>query len=277
MLLALASSLLYGVSDFLGGVATRRSSTLYVTTITYLATTATLGLAALVVPGVWSAEAIRVGVLAGLAAVVGFVAFYAALAAGPISLLAPGIALVQSVVPVCVGVFFLGERLQLPGWLGIAAGLAAGVLLGVPTGGPVGRASRRAVFLAVVAGLALGLSVVGIDAAPSDAGMVPVLVEAAVGLVLLGGVFVARRAAWRGAPSGVVTLAFAAGVLLGGGNALLMAALYREALSVVAVLVGLYPLGTVLLARLVLRERLSTPQLAGVGLAVLGSVLLGLA
>src|SRR6185369_12127108 len=111
-------SLFYGVSDFLGGVAARRASTLVVTTVTYLAATVALGLAAVVVPGVWSAEAVRVGALAGIAAVVGFVAFYAALAAGPISLLAPGIALVQSVVPVCVGVFFLGERLHLPGWLG---------------------------------------------------------------------------------------------------------------------------------------------------------------
>jgi drug/metabolite transporter (DMT)-like permease len=276
MLLALASSLFYGVSDFLGGVAARRASTLVVTTITYLAATVALGVAAVAVPGVWSAEAVKVGALAGIAAVLGFVAFYAALAAGPISLLAPGIALIGSLVPVCAGVFFLHERLAALGWLGIVAGLAAGVLLGVPTGSHVGRVGRRAAVLAVVAGLALGLSIVGLDATPADAGMVSVLVEVAVGLVLLVGVVLARRAPWRDTPRDVVRAALVAGALLGAGNGLLMAALYRDALSVVAVLVGLYPLGTVLLARLVLRERLSAPQLAGVGLAVVGSVLLGL-
>ncbi len=184
MLLALASSLLYGVSDFLGGVAARRSSTLVVTTITYLAATVALGLAAVIVPGVWSAPAVEVGSLAGIAAVIGFLAFYAALAEGPISLVAPGIALIGSAVPVGAGVFFLHERLGVPGWLGIAAALAAGVLLGVPTGSRVSRVGRRALVLAVVAGVALGLSIVAINAAPADAGMVPVLVEMAVGLRL---------------------------------------------------------------------------------------------
>jgi drug/metabolite transporter (DMT)-like permease len=66
------------------------------------------------------------------------------------------------------------------------------------------------------------------------------------------------------------------GVLLGAADGLLMAALRADALAVVAVLLGLYPLSTVLLARLVLGERLTRRQAAGVGLALLGSVLLGL-
>jgi drug/metabolite transporter (DMT)-like permease len=67
-----------------------------------------------------------------------------------------------------------------------------------------------------------------------------------------------------------------AGALAGVANALLMTALRQDALAVVAVLLGLYPLGTVLLARLVLGERLTARQTLGVGFAIAGSVLLGL-
>jgi drug/metabolite transporter (DMT)-like permease len=172
-----------------------------------------------------------------------------------------------------MGVLVLQERLGAVGWAGVVVALAAGALLGRSGGGPGGPVSRRAVLLAVVAAVTLGLSVVAVDSAPADAGMVPVLVEVLVGLaLLLAALLVTRTRIVRGA----LRVALLAGVLAGAANACLMAALYRDALSVVAVLLGLYPLGTVLLARLVLHERLSGSQLTGVGLAVLGSVLLGL-
>ncbi|HWB37607.1 MAG TPA: EamA family transporter [Rugosimonospora sp.] len=295
MLFALASSLFYGVSDFFGGIAARRSGVLVVTAISHLAATAALALAALAVPGTWSVAAVWTGGAAGLAAVIGFVTFYGALASGPISLLSPGIAVLQSVVPVVFGVLVFDDRLRLPGWVGILAAIVAGLLLAGPASGPVEGIAARALLSAAVSGLALGLSVVALNAAPGDSGMVPVLVEVLVGLVLLVALLGAAwiwpavrpwthvldageetQPVWAN-PRTVLLPALLAGALLGAGDGLLMAALRRDALAVVAVLIGLYPLATVILARVVLRERLRARQIAGVALAILSSAILGLA
>ncbi len=66
-----------------------------------------------------------------------------------------------------------------------------------------------------------------------------------------------------------------AGALLGIGNILLVVALHSGNLAVVAVLMGLYPVGTVILARLVLKERMSLVQFFGVALAITAAILLG--
>jgi len=326
MLLALATSVFFGVSDFFGGYAARRIPTMAVTTVTYFAATAVLAVAAAAISGVWSTGAVLVGIVTGAVALVGFVTFYAALAAGAISLVTPAVALLQSAVPVVIGVAALGERLGPQGWAGVAVALLAAPLLGIqrgegqPTAGKPaddqpsndqpgnnqrtddqpgndqlgdrrrGRLSRRALVLTVVSGLSLGLSVVTLNAAPADSGVVPVLVEVILGSVVLGALVLATRrhrglrrwAYGLGEPDGPVHWrsglrhAFVTGALLGLGEGFLMAALRTDALSVVAVVVGLYPLATVVLATLILRERLSVSQFGGVGLAIAGTVLLGL-
>lgn len=281
---------------------------LVVTTLSFLAAVPVVAAAAAIVPGAWSPGAVAAGVASGALALVGFLAFYAALAAGPISVLSPGIAVLQSIVPVVVGLTVGGERLGAAGAIGLVLAVVASPLLaiapaadgavaggGVAGGGAAhgglargGRTGLRGVLLALVASAGLGVSTVLLDAAPADSGVVPILLEVVVGAI---GLLVIVGVRWRrlrpGAPPDARPLvrpvvrpavrdALVGGALLGVANALLMLALHAGELSVVAVLIGLYPVGTILLARAVLGERLSRVQLGGVALALVACVLLGL-
>ncbi len=292
VLAALTSAVTYGSSDFLAALAARRGSLLRVTTLTYLVATALLGVLVLAVRDDLRAG-LAAGAVAGVLAVVGLLTFYAALAAGPMGVLSPVIAMLQAAVPVGAALL-LGERLTTIGWVGVAFALAATALLGsaeVAEQGPAGRGvvwTRRAVVLALVSGVTLGLSVAALDRAPAASGLAPAFVDLAVGLVLLAVLGVAARTPGGarlvrvvegtgagGAARGVAPLALGAGALMAVAQAMLMVALQNGDLAVVAVLVGLYPMATVLLARLVLGERLGRRALVGVGAALAAGVLLG--
>jgi len=308
VVVALAAGLSYGVSDFLAGSAGRRIPILGVTALSYVAALPVVGVATVLVPGAWSPAATGAGLLSGAFALVGFLAFYAALAAGPIAVLSPGIAVLQSVVPVVVGLTIGGERLGPIGVGGLVLAVVATPLLAMARGADGGRLDLRGIVLAIVASGCLGVSTVILDAAPVDSGVIPILLEVAVGAAVLPVLFAARRhrvvrallagidapAADGGsaapaaatddvagqqvgrAARSAIRAAVAAGLLLGVANVCLMIALHAGDLAVVAVLIGLYPVATILLARIVLGERLSRIQLVGVVAALVACVMLGL-
>ena len=324
VVLSLASSLFYGTSDFLGGLAARRLAVLPATLVTYLLGTAVIGVA-LLADG-WSAtpDALAAGGAAAVLAIIGFITFYAALSIGPMSLLSPGIALVQAVVPVTAALV-TGQSLSALGWGAVALAVVATILISLQHPDAAVRVTPRAAVLAAVSGVALGASVVALDASPADSGLLPAFLEMAGGLVVLAALMLLLRLtrlqpAWLAAapplppepppggpdtssvapspaaaaadasrPGGAAATAaasrsqrgawlaaVAAGVLLGAANALLMTALHAGNLAVVSVLSSLYPLATVLLAALVLRERVTRLQIAGIALALVAAVLLSL-
>jgi drug/metabolite transporter (DMT)-like permease len=292
VLLALVSALSYGVSDFMGAVGARRLRVLPATTITYLFAFGAVLVALPIVGGAWSPQTIAWGALAGVAAIAGFLAFYAALAAGPISLAAPLIAVLGSLVPVIVAVA-LGEQLRPLAWVAVALALAGAALISVTRRGAPSAIPRKTIVLSVLAGTLLGLSIVFLDRAPQDSGVTAAVVEIAVGVALLG-VLLLAGAVSAGARRAMSILdevqdettlstirarvaSAAGGVLLGIGNALLLAALQSGSLAVVSVLIGFYPIATIVLARIVHRERLSGVQLGGVVVAIAATVLLALA
>lgn len=287
--LSLVSSVLWGLSDFLGGVAARRTRVLHATALSYVAATVVLLGASFVVPGTFSQAALSAGVVAGVATMVGFLTFYAAFAAGSMGVVSAEVAVLQSVVPVAVAVTVGGEQLAPAGWMGVALAVGAGVLLGLGGEEGRGRISRTALTFGAVSGVSFGVAVVSLDAAPSQAGVLPATVEAVVGLVLLGALVLASTRSRRvavavavldgdGAPTGgrATGLALGSGVVLGLANALLLLALARGALAVVAVVIALYPIGTVVLARFVLHERLHPRQAVGIGIALIACGLLAL-
>ncbi len=291
VLLALTASVSYGVSDFAGAVAARRLRVIPATAATYSVALVTLAALLLVVPGAWSSGSVMWGAAAGIAAVVGFVAFYAALAAGPMSLAAPLIAVLGSLVPVLVAVA-LGESLPLLAWVAIGLAIVGAGLISVTRRAEAPRLRPRTVVLSVVAGASLGLSVVFLDRVPSDSGITAAVVEIAVGVGALGATLglarvvpaVARAAdslddapPSSGTRGRALAISAVAGVLLGIANAALVVALLGGSLAVVSVLVGLYPAATILLARLVHGERIGPLQVVGVVVAIGASVLLALA
>jgi drug/metabolite transporter (DMT)-like permease len=290
---ALVASFSYGVSDFLGALAATRLRVIPTTTISYAAAVVVLIVTVAATGGAWSAEVILWGAVAGVCAVVGFVTFYAAMSRGPMSLVSPLIAVLSAAVPIAAAVL-LGETLPPLAWGGVVLALVSASLIASQPRRAVGRLAVPTGILSVIAGVALGSSLIALDQAPADSGLIAALLEMAVGLVLLllvlgltavipvvkrvfDGLGVAVDAEQTLSRRRAAVAATAAGALLGVAGALVLVALQAGSLAVVSVLIALYPLATIVLARVVTKERLSAIQLLGVGLALAASVVLGLA
>lgn len=292
VVLALAGSLFYGVSDFFGGVSTRRLRVVPATTIIHVFATLALLIALPLVVVRWESDAITWGAVAGVSAIVGLLTFYAALADGPMSLVAPLIAVVGAVVPVAFAVIS-GEQLPGQAWIAIGLALVSALLVSVTRSDAAVRVRPRTVVVGLVSGISLGTALIALDQAPESAGLATAVVEILVGLgamlILLALTRLStpiRRffAQFDHQPEGgpivgvarARLLAAAGGVLVGASNAFILFALQAGSLAVVSVLVSLYPLATIVLARFTLNERVSRIQLLGMGLALVASVMLAL-
>ncbi|HLP22646.1 MAG TPA: DMT family transporter [Microbacteriaceae bacterium] len=292
IVLALVSALGYGISDFYGALATRRLGAISATLASYSSGVLVLGLGVLIVPGAWSVETVTFGALAGVLVGAGFLSFYAAIARGPVAILAPMIAVVYATVPVC-WVIARGEQLPALAWAGVALGVLAVLLLSVPAPGGAESDEERAaedaagqrrgpsiaaLLMGLGAALGMGGASVALDYVPHDSGLTSALVETIVAVVLLSLVFAFVPRPGRGeVDSRALWIALGSGVLLAVGNGLFVLALQHGSLALVGVLVSLYPLATILLARFVLREHISRVQWLGIGLAIVAAVLMGLA
>ncbi|MFF8319770.1 EamA family transporter [Streptomyces bobili] len=279
-LFALATSLLWGLADFGGGLLTRRAPALTVVVVSQSIAAVVLG-AVVVATGGWSEAGPRLwfAVAAGLVGPLALFSFYKALALGPMGVVSP-LATLSVAVPVSVGLF-LGER---PGWTQ-AAGIAVAVTGVVLAGGPQLRGAavqRQAVLLTLVAALGFGTVFVLItEASTTVTGLFLALFVQRVTNVLTGGaaLYVAVR---RGAPAlpegGLPLRALPAYAFVGladvAANGTYAIAAQHGPVTVAAVLASLYPVVTSLAARGFLRERLRAVQAAGAGLALVGTLLL---
>ena len=273
--LAIASALLVGGADFIGGFLSRSLSPVRVAALAQAIGLALAIPTALVVAaervtaadGAWSAAS---GVAVGL----GLVLFYTAMTRGMISLVAPVAAVTGAVVPV-VYALASGERPGTTAVVGIALAVAAVALVSLaPDDTPAtASAGLGALPLAFAAGLLFGLFYVCLARVHEDAGMWPVAISrvastavvVSLALAVTRGLAVSRRVVPRIALIGVLEVGAAVTLLL---------ALQRGPISVASVLASLYPVTTTFLAALVLHERLRGLQLAGVGLALVAVALI---
>jgi drug/metabolite transporter (DMT)-like permease len=194
-------------------------------------------------------------------------------------------------VPAVIGVSFLGESFTVLGWLAIAIALVAVVLVGfVPvssnTGENVTLPKPRAIVLAIGAGIGIGIAVSSLARSPHDSGIAPIIIMRTTAALLLGAVVLitalrqkkSNTDSTRTPISSKVLLTIAgAGALDAGANIFFTLASRTGSLTVVGVLTALYPLGTILLARLVLKEHVATTQKIGIALTLTASLLLALA
>ena len=272
LLLASASSLAYGAADFLGGVAARGAHVLRVVVI---AAPASLVVELLLWPAVgasFDAGAVAWGAASGVASAAAFALLYRTLAIGPMSVLSPVTALVSAALPVSVGLIG-GERLSGLAVAGIALALVAVVVVSGGTDTRGLRPSRSALALAFGAGTAIALQLVCLDQAPNDSGVAPLIVGRAVSsAVVLGAAFTLRAHLGDTRPS--LSASAAAGALDSLANLAFLLAVRDGDLAVIAVITALYPAATVLLARVILAERIGRTQLAGLGLAAVAVSLL---
>jgi drug/metabolite transporter (DMT)-like permease len=213
---------------------------------------------------------------AGAAGGAGLILFYAGLAAGPMQVVAPVSALVSTVLPVGVAIA-AGER---PGplvYLGGAVCLVATVLVsseGIGRGRPASRPGGRGLLLGIAGGLAFGLFFLFLRYAGASGVLWPSAVARITGaLVVTGAVAWLGGRAWRSASPWLLAAAIVSGVLDAAANVCYVAATRDGLFGIAVVLTSLYPGITVLLARVVLRERMRLPQLAGLLLAVAGIAL----
>jgi uncharacterized membrane protein len=271
ILLGLTAALLYGSSDFAGGLAARRLGPVQVS-MASSAVAAALAWAVLIMsggPGA-SLRAIAWGLASGLAGGTGNLVLYRGLARGQMSVVGPVSAVGAAVFPVLAGVA-LGER---PGLLAVAGVLAALPAIVLVAGGGSLRARLGrgllggGVLEGVGAGLAFGILFIGLAQAGRNAGLWPVASEQTATLLPVLLVAVKTRVPLR-IPVRAAGLPVLAGA---SGMAATLAYFYAthfSMLAVAAVIVSLYPGATVLLARVVLHERFSLAQRAGLGLCAL--------
>jgi drug/metabolite transporter (DMT)-like permease len=272
--LALTSSLCWGVSDFVGGVQSRRMPLLVVMLITqWVGLIGLLVLLALRGTGPPEIAKLVPAALAGTAGLAALAAFYRGLAIGTMSIVAP-IAATGVAVPVIVGVAG-GDR---PGGLQVAGLVAAtiGVVLASREGDASSASAARkrlSIGLALIAALGFGSFFVGLRISARTDVLWALLAARATGCACL--LLLAARSRVRVTGLGVsLPLLMLAGLLDLSANATYALATRHGLLSVVAVASSLYPLATVALARLVLKERVRRVQEFGIVMAVLGVILL---
>ncbi|MFC4466338.1 EamA family transporter [Streptomyces xiangluensis] len=274
LLLALGSSLAYGCADFLGGLGARKAHVLRTVMFAAPASFVVELLLWPVLGASFSAGALGWGAASGVASAAAFVLLYRTLAIGPMNVLSPVTALVSAALPVGVGLL-QGEHLAVAGLVGLPLALLAVVLVSAGHGAGSARPAHTALLLAFGAGAAIALQLVFLHQAPSDSGVAPLIVGRAVSsaITLAAAGLMYRR---LGSERPAYAMSAAAGVLDSVANLLFLLAARSGDLAVVAVIVALYPAGTVLLARGVLAERIHRGQLVGLGTAAVAVGLLAL-
>jgi drug/metabolite transporter (DMT)-like permease len=303
-ILALAAAVLYGTADFLGGVASRRASVFAVLAMTVPAGAAVMVLVALLgqVPalggllghggigapasaGTWSAAGWAAA--SGVCGAAGLMAFYAGFASAPISVVAPVAALASAVLPVGVAIAG-GERPAATVMAGGLICLVAIVLVSAqpsdhapgeygrdPVGGIRLVTQRRLLALGygAAAGVGFGLFFIFLKNAGQSGVLWPVAISRSAGTVVAFGIALATRTRLRLGRGGIIGIALVSGVIDAAANVCYVLATRVGLFGLAVVITSLYPGMTVLLARVLLGERMRWVQRAGLLLAAVGVVL----
>jgi drug/metabolite transporter (DMT)-like permease len=290
--LALTASVSYGTSDFVASYAARHVTPLAIAWWAHVLGAVAVGVLALGVAGLPQVSALLFGALAGAVAGAGLVLFYGALARGPVSVVTP-LAATGVAIPVLAGIA-RGQSPSAIGWFGLAVA-ALGVLTvattrrveeepeppgpGARPGCPDEQGSRSPslppVVGALLAAASFGIAFVLVDAGGQDASPLWVAAGLQTGGVLglvpivLGGPLARVALTRAGLPALIGT-----GALVATGDVALATAFAEGDLGTVSVLSSLDSIVSLLLAQLVLMERLSRRQGAGVAASVTGAVLL---
>jgi drug/metabolite transporter (DMT)-like permease len=226
---------------------------------------------AVILGGSPSALDLGYGALGGLAGAAGVAMLYSGLASGSMSLVAPVTGVVAVVVPVVVGVGG-GERPAALQYAGILLAVCAVALLSAG-GSRAGRMGRANLLLAVGAGIGFGLFYVALARTSIEANLWPLVAARGASVLVLVAVSAgARRLPTLGRTNPLIIVG--AGVFDVTANALYLLSVHGGLLSIVAVLVSLYPVSTVMCSMIVLGERLRAPQVVGVGIAFAAVVLI---
>ncbi len=263
----LASSLVWGTADFLGGVYTRRLTLASVTVGSQIAGLLALLVAVPLIGGL-DERPIAIGLASGACGAIGLSAFYAALATGTISIVSP-VSACGALVPVGLALA-TGERPGALALAGSAVALAGAVLASVHEIRGDHPAARSSIGLALLAALGIGGFLWFLGRAADGGHTLSALLGARLGSLALLGIGVAVTQSSIAIPRPEIPAVALIGLLDTSANGLFAVAIQHGYITVVSVLGSEYPVATVILAHTFLGERITPPQIVGVGLALTG-------
>jgi drug/metabolite transporter (DMT)-like permease len=270
--LSIASSLVYGASDFLGGL---KSRTLPLLSVLIVSQGSAL-IALLLVVGVLfeappDGRYLLYGVLAGLSEAVGLAALYRGLAVGVMSIVAP-VAATAPVVPV-VAAAVLGELPEAAQGVGIALAVTGVGIISISRGSEAAHEVGPSVMYGLLTAAGFGGFLVAMDAASEGSVLWALLTARLAAVGAFAAVYLAVRPA-LGVPRSELPVLATIGLLIIAADALFATASTEGLLSVVAVLSSLYPVVTMALARIYLHERILRHQQVGIATTLTGVVVI---
>jgi drug/metabolite transporter (DMT)-like permease len=285
ILLGLAAAVTYGAADFLGGLATKTTRVFSVVLLSQL-----LGSLFILVALPFFADipitgdALLWGGLSGVAGATGVAFFYQGLSVGRMSIIAPITAVIAASVPVVFGLV-TGDRPGSVALAGVVVTLVAVALISSSpdrapdaeqqSGRPRTDAEQQSGLAhAQAAGLAFGAFFILLSRAGDDTGLWPLVGARFSSLTVIGVAILVTRS-WDTPNRTELPAIAGAGVFDVLANLFYLLASREGLLSVVAVLTSMYPASTVLLARVVLKERFAPTQMVGLAVAVAGVVAIG--
>lgn len=265
-LFALISSVSWGVADFVGGLAARRAGSAQVLAVSYPAGAVVITIFAFtIIPGEFSSDLFGYALITGVIGAIAIALLYAALVRGQMGIVSPITAVMSGAVPVMVGIF-RGEQPSSWAFAGMAMAVIAVILVSQESQHH-GKTPPIAILLAMASGTAIGLYLTALGLAPQDSGVWVATLGRWVSTVIMI-LFVVLVARSFNRSTFPWMLAISAGVLDALANGLFQLAAQQGLLSVVAVLGSLYPAATVVLARVLINERMNKIQGIGVVLAL---------
>ena len=269
IVLALMSAVVYGVSDYVGGRNSRRFAPITITWLSELTMLVGFGLSIpLLVDGGPSTRALWWGIVGGMSGSLGVLGLYAVLSRGNMTVVAPVTGVVSAGLPVVVGLL-LGERPTPLAIVGIVLAVGAVALIGGIVGSVHENIAASTVLLAVLIGAGFGLLFIAYSEAGEDGRLWPLLMSRLGGVPLLTVAYLTarRRGAVDSLVLGALRPSIVIGMMIGLANGLYLWSTQDGLLSIVAVIVSLYPASTILLAIVLDHERASRSQLGGMLLA----------
>ncbi len=274
VLLSLLAAVAYGLSDFVGGVASKRVNAWTIAFVGQVGGAVPVLVAGVLDDGALTRGVVAWTVLAGLGNGLGTAFLYRGLSSGRMGVVAPVSGVGAALLPIVVGLA-TGERPSALVWLGILTAAPAIWLVAREPGssGPTPRGSG--LVDGILAGVGFGTLFAALAQVPEEAGLLPLAVNQLVAAVVVVSVASALRQAWvprrPAALLGVVS-----GCLGAAATGLFLVATRGGHLTVAAIITSLYPAFTVVLAATVLREHVHKAQAVGLGLCAVTVVLVAL-
>ncbi len=282
--LGLVTALCFGSGDFFGGLSTKKTSVLNVVAISHFVGLIGVVLVAPLLTDAFTWRDFGIGAVAGILGGLGVVGLYRGLATGPMAVVAPLTAIASAAVPALWGTLS-GESLSALAWFGILIALIAIGLSSLPNNASaaqgLGSVTANTIVESLAAGVGFGAMFILFDLTADDVAPWPVVgarvTTSAALLTLLA--FRGVRSKDRSSLAGIrpaLGLIVLTGIFDTGSNVIFLLATTIGDLSVVAVLSSLYPVSTVILASVVLKERMSRLQLSGLLLALVATALIAI-